>query len=185
MKLDDLKTPWRIEMAQASPTQDFGFAQIKNEVSEFDRSVRFGNFWMIFALTCGCGLSVFFGWLAMDGVGWHSKLTISAQVLVAAWLIVMLIRARRVTRSDDWTLRSRLEIEIERLERQRSLYRYGGVLFWGPMSVSALLGLPVRLYWVWFALCALIYWCVRHGTRTKVDPLLSRLKELHRQLVET
>jgi len=51
------------------------------------------------------------------------------------------------------------------------------------MSIFVLLALPVRLYWVWFVLCALVYWAVRRSTRKTIDPLLSRLKGLHRELV--
>ena len=184
MNLDDLKSQWRIEMAHASQTQDLSFEAIKDEVSEFDRGVRFGNFWMILPSVAGSVLYVLFGWLLLEGTGWLSKLTIVANVIVTAWTIFMLVRARRVTRSDDWTLRSRLEMEIERLEKQRNLWKYGGIWLLVPMSVSVLLGLPARLYWVWFALCALTYWVVRREAAGKIDPLLSRLKELHRELVE-
>jgi hypothetical protein len=184
MNLDDLKSQWRIEMAHASQTQDFSFERIKGDVSEFNRGVRFANFWMIFGSVCGSALGVFFGWRTRDGAGWQSKLAIAANVIVTAWMIVMLLRARRVTRSDDWTLRSRLETEIALLEKQRNLWNYGGIWLLAPMSVSVLLGLPARLYWVWFALCVLTYWVVRREAARKIDPLLSRLKELHRELVE-
>jgi hypothetical protein len=184
MNLDDLKSQWRIEMEHASQTHDLSVEGIKGDVSEFNRGVRFANFWMIFASVCGSALYVFFGWLALDVARWQSRLTIVANVIVTAWMIFMLIRARRVTRSDDWTLRARLETEIERVEKQRNLWKYGGAWLLVPMSVSVLLGLPVRLYWVWFALCALVYWVLRRESAGKIDPLLSRLKELHRELVE-
>jgi len=183
MNLDDLKAQWRIEMEQASQTHDVGFEGIKRSVSEFNRSVRFGNFSMIFATVCGSALAVFFGWLMMDGVGWRAKLNIAVNVIVTVWIAVMLLRARRVRRADDWTLRSRLETEIERLEKQRSLWSHGGAWLLTAMSVSVLLALPARLYWVWFALCALVYWTVRRSTRNTIDPLLSRLKGLHHELV--
>jgi hypothetical protein len=185
MNLDDLKTQWRIEVEEASPTHDLRFEGIQRGVSEFNRSVRLGNFWMIFGSVCGSALAVFFGWLTLDGVGSLAKLTIAANVIVTAWMIFMLLRARRVSRSDDWTLRSRLEIEIERLEKQRNLWSYGGIWLLAPMSVYVLLGLPARLYWVWFVLCALVYWTVRRGTRRTIDPSLSKLKGLHRELVDS
>jgi hypothetical protein len=185
MNLDDLKTQWRAEMEQTSPTHDLRFDGIRREVSVFNRSVRFGNFWMIFGLVCGSALAVFFGWIAMDGVSGRSKLTIAANVAVTAWIIFMLLRARRTRRSDDWTLRSRLETEIERLEKQRTLWKNAPVWLLLPMSVCVLLGLPVRLYWVWLVLCALVYWLIRRESGMKVDPLLSRLHELHRELLES
>ena len=171
-------------MEQVVAPEDLRFDEIRHDVFEANRSVRFGNLWMFVGLVAGSVLAVFFGWIAMDGVGWLQKLTIGANVLVTAWVVFMVLRARRVSRSDDWTLRSRLEIEIQRLEKQRALWSYGGVWFWGPMSVPVLLGLPVRLYWVWFVLCALLCWIVHRGTRTSVDPLLSRLRALHRELLD-
>lgn len=184
MNLDDLKTQWRIEMEHAGQTHDLNFEGLKGEVSKFHRGVRFGTLSMILASICGSALAVFFGWLTLDSVGWQSKLTIASNALVTAWIIFMLVRSRRVTRPDDWTLRSRLEIEIELLQKQRNLWSYGGVWLLAPMSVAALLGLPARLYWVWFALCAFVGWLIRHETRRTTDPLLSRLKGLYRELTE-
>lgn len=184
MNLDDLKAQWRIEMEQTSLTHGLRFDRIKRDVSDFNRSVRFGNFWMIFGSASGSALAVFFGWLTLDGVGWRSKMAIVANGIVTVWMIFMLLKARRVRQSDDWTLRSRLETEIERLEKQRGLWSYGGVWLLAPMTVSVLLGLPARLYWVWFVLCGLVCWTVRRETNRKIDPLLSGLKELRRELIE-
>jgi Flp pilus assembly protein TadB len=184
MNLDDLKAQWRTEMQPLSPPQDLKFEAIRDEVAEVNRGARFGDFWMIFALACGSALAVFFGWLTLDGVKTWQKLSIAANVMVTVWVIFWLLRARRTTRSDDWTLRSRLETEIERLEKHRNLWRYGALWVLAPMSVSVLLGLPARLYWVWFVMCAVVYWWARRETRKTLDPLLSRLKALHRELVE-
>jgi hypothetical protein len=59
-------------------------------------------------------------------------------VFIAATIVmsVALIRARSVTRSDDWTLRSRIEIEIEKRQKQRRLMNSVGYWFLLPMLIA-------------------------------------------------
>jgi hypothetical protein len=185
MNLEDLKTQWRIEMEQTLPAQELRVDTIRRDVAEFNRSVRFRDFWTIVGWGCGSALGLFFGWQAVASTDWLRRTTIIVNALIAIWMVVMLLRARRVKRADDWTLRSRLETEIERVERQRRLWRYGGAWMLAAMTVSVLLGMPPRLYWMWLVLCAIAAWSVRHGTRKTIDPLLARLKRLHRELVDS
>jgi hypothetical protein len=46
------------------------------------------------------------------------------------------------------------------------------------------MGMPPRLYWVWLVLCPIAAWSVHHGMRKTIEPLLARLKGLHRELVD-
>jgi hypothetical protein len=185
MNLDDLKVEWRNEMQHAGKTDDLRFEGIKGEASELRRIGRNGAFWMIFANVCGSALAVFFGWLTRDGVELHEKVSIAAYVVGTICMTLVLLRARRISRSDDWTLRSRLEIEIERLEKQRNLWNNVGAWFFLPMSIASLLALPPRLYPLPFALYAVAYWVCRSSARSQIEPVLSRLRNLHRELVES
>jgi hypothetical protein len=110
-----------------------------------------------------------------------------------------LLRARSVTRSDDWTLCSRIEMEIEKLETQRRLMNRVGYWFLLPMlianGISLLGGHPARVEsWVpdasgatIFAVCGLLYgftyWYVRREAKRKWDPVLARLRRLHADLL--
>jgi hypothetical protein len=185
MNLDDLKAQWRHEMQQASQDDNLRFERIKSQVSELRRTGRNSAFWMIFANACGSALALFFGWLTRDDVDWHQKLSIAAYVVGTLCMTFFLLRARRISRSDDWTLRSRLEMEIERLEKQRNLWNNVGAWFFLPMSIASLLALSPRLYPLAFALYAIAYWVCRSSLRRQIDPLLSRLRDLHRELVES
>jgi hypothetical protein len=135
-------------------------------------------------------------------VGWLSKLGIVAYVSVTIWMTFTLLKARKISRSDDWTLRSRLETEIERLEKQRNLYNKVGAWLLAPMSVFIVLStlgrhheltgsyIPGLFAWthfysVWLALCVLVYWLCRREIRKTIDPLLLRLKGPYRELVES
>jgi len=116
-------------MQHASQDDNLQFERIKDQVSEQHRTGRNGAFWMIFANACGSALALFFGWFTRDDVDWHQKLSIAAYVVGTLCMTFFLLRARRITRSDDWTLRSRLEMEIERLEKQRNLWNNVGAWF--------------------------------------------------------
>ena len=200
MNLDDLKVEWRIELEHASQTVDFRFEQIKGDVSEFRRGLRLADFWLIFAFLGVSAITVSTQWFTLDGAGWMSKLGAVAWVLFATWLIVALRRARKVRRSDDWTLRSRLEIEIERVEKQRMLATSVAAWYIAPMLFAVILSTlgghhdttgsyaPDRILWVLLSvqvsLFALVHWLCRREVRKTIDPLLSRLKALYSDLME-
>src|ERR1700737_2252536 len=99
MKLDDLKTAWKEEIDQSSRAEDLSMKEIRSDVAEIDRSVRFRDFWMIFALV-GVGLLyLIFGWLTQEKVDLLSRLSVLAFLVATAAMSVALLRARRVTRS--------------------------------------------------------------------------------------
>ena len=99
------------------------------------------------------------------------------------------------------TLRSRIEMEIEKLEKQHRLMSRVGYWFLLPMLIanglSTLGGYDVRtgnhaagaVGWVLFATCCVLYgftyWYVRYELKRKWDPVLARLRGLHADLVGT
>ena len=201
MTLDDLKTVWKEEIDQSFRAEDSSVKKIMSDVAEIDRSVRFRDFCMIFALVGGAVLYLIFGWLTQEKVDVLSRLSVLAFIAATAGMSVALLRARRVTRSDDWTLRSRIEMEIEKLEKQHKLMSRVGYWFLLPMLIanglSSLGGYDVRTGnhvagtsgWVLFATCCVLYgftyWFVRHELKRKWDPVLARLRGLHADLVGT
>ena len=106
MKLDDLKAAWKEEISQSVRMEDLSMTAIMNDVTRTKREVRFRDFWMIFALTLGALLYLIFGWLTQESVDSLSRLGVLVFIAATAVMSVALIRARRVTRSDDWTLRA-------------------------------------------------------------------------------
>lgn len=197
MKLDDLKATWKQEMDQSVRAE--GLPMITSDVKKIDREVRFRDFSMIFALSMAALLYLIFGWLTQEKVDWHSRLGVLVFIGATTLMSVALIRARSVQRSDDWTLRSRIEMEIEKLEKQRRLMNRVGYWFLLPMLVAngiSLLGgqhartaslLPDASGMVIFATCGLLYgltyWLVRREVKKKWDPVLARLQRLHADLL--
>ena len=199
MKLDDLKTVWKAEIEQSARAEEMSMKDIMSDVSEIDRSVRFRDFCMIFALAGGGLLYLIFGWLTRENVDLLSRLSVLAFLAATAAITVVLLRARRVTRSDDWTLRSRIEMEIEKLEKQHRLMNRVGYWFLLPMlfvnGLSSLGGYDVRtgshlpdaMGWAIFAACGagygFTYWIVRRELKRKWDPVRARLRRLHADLL--
>lgn len=199
MKLDDLKAAWKEEISQSVRMEDLSMTTIMSDVKKIDRDVRFRDFWMICALALGALLYLIFGWLTRESVDWVSRAGVLVFIAATTVMSVALLRARSVTRSDDWTLRSRIELEIEKLEKQQKLMSRVGYWFLLPMLIAngiSLLSGPHTRGGSWapdtpglviFASCALTYaftyWVVRREAQRKLDPALARLRQLHADLL--
>lgn len=199
MKLDDLKAAWKQEIDRSVGVEGTVMTTIMSDVKRIDREVRFRDFWMIFALVMGALLYLIFGWLTQENVDSLSRLGVLVFIGATTVMCVALIRARSMRRSDDWTLRSRIEMEIEKLEKQRRLMNRVGYWFLLPMLIAngiSMLGgnhartgsfVPDASGMAIFASCCLIYgftyWLVRRETKRKWDPVLARLQQLHADLL--
>ena len=199
MNLDDLKAAWKHEMDKPVRVEGPPMTTIMRDVKNIDREVRFRDFWMIFALAMGALLYLIFGWLTQENVDLLSRLGVLAFIGATTVMCVALLRARSVRRSDDWTLRSRIEMEIEKLEKQRRLMDRVGYWFLLPMLIAngiSLLGghhartgslAPDAPGMAIFAACGLVYgftyWYVRREAQRKLDPVLGRLQRLHADLM--
>ena len=199
MKLDDLKAAWQQEMGHSVQVEGAVMTTIMSDMKKIDREVRFRDFCMIFSIVMGALLYFIFGWLTQESVDWQSRLGVLVFIGATTVMCIALIRARRVTRSDDWTLRSRIEMEIEKLEKQRRLMNRVGYWFLLPMlfanGVSLLGGhhartgslVPDAMGMAIFAACiglyGITYGYVRWETRRKWDPVLARLQRLQADLL--
>jgi drug/metabolite transporter (DMT)-like permease len=199
MKLDDLKAAWKEEIYQSVRAEVLPMTAIMDDVKKMNREVRFRDFWMIFGLALGALGYLIFGWLTQENVDSLSRLGVLVFIAATTVMSVALLRARSVNRSDDWTLRSRIEMEIEKLEKQRRLMNRVGYWFLLPMLIAngiSLLGghhartgslVPDASGMAIFASCGLVYgftyWLVRRETKRKWDPVLARLQRLHADLL--
>lgn len=187
-------------MEHANQMSDLRLDVVKNDVSEVHRAVRLRDLWIFFVLALGSFGAVFIHWVNGDSVGWLSQLGVLSFVVASAFVAFALLRARKVTRSDDWTLRSRLESEIEQLERQEKLGYGVGSWFLGPMLPAIVLltlggyhdrtgnYAPDLSLWVYYLVCVavygLTYWLCRREAEKSLGPLLTKLRRLHHELVD-
>jgi hypothetical protein len=197
MTLDDLKKPWMAEVhaGDAAPTLE----GVRTEMAKVHRDVRMRDVLMILPLLALAGIAAFFNWWARDAVSLQSRIGVLSIVVFAAAVTVVLLIARRVTSGDDGTLRAHLEREIETLRRQVSLLLNVGYWFLLPMFfvvvISSSMGqyersgsyLPGAMAWrlhgVYVVIAMLSYWLCRREAKRRLVPLLSRLKDLRRDLV--
>jgi hypothetical protein len=200
MNLDDLKTEWRTEMERASQMSELRLDVIKGNVSEIHRAVRLRDVWFLLVLVLGSTGTVFIHWLDGDSLGWLSQLGILILVVASATIAFALLTARKVTNSDAWTLRSRLESEIEQLEKQEKLAYSVGSWFLAPMlpaivflslggyhdrTGSYVPDLSLSVYYLaCIAVYGLTFWLCRREAKRSLGPLLTKLRRLHRALVE-
>jgi hypothetical protein len=194
VKLEDLKSAWKQEIEGSARWERSDMNAIVNDVTEMHRAVRLRDFWMIFPLAFAAIVNVLVDWFAQPPVDWLSRLGLIVFVIGTTVLCAVLIRARRSSRADDWTLRTRIEIEIEKLEKQRRLLNRVGVWFLIPMliaiNLSSLGGYHTRTGTYvpdlrWWVLCfgsgtlyGLTYWLVRREVKRKWEPLLARLRRV-------
>ena len=199
MNLDDLKAEWSMEMQRTESTVDLRLEGLKREVTELRRGIRFGSFWIVFAFFGVSVIEVFVQFVALDGVGWMSKLGAVMWVCLTLWLAVVLRRSAQVNRSDDWTLRSRLEIEIERAQRHRDTWTRMAAWYLAPIVSTVVLSMlggshdktgsyaPGPMGWallaMFAAVTAFVYWFCQREIRRTLDPLLSRLRGLYAELM--
>lgn len=201
MNLDDLRTEWRTEMQRATRMPELRLAALQGAVSEIHRVVRLRDLLFWFVLALGSLGSVAFHWLSGDSPGWLSQLGVLSFVAAGAIVAVALLKARRIARADDWTLRSRLEAEIEYLEKQKQLaYGVGSWFLLPTLPAIVLLSLgghhdqtgsytPGASLWVYYLVCVLVFGltyrlCRREAERS-LGPLLARVKSLHRELTDS
>jgi hypothetical protein len=199
MNINDLRTAWRAEMEQGAPIAELRVDLIKREVSEVQRVVHLRDCWMILLLSLSAVGVPLIRWLNGDGIGHLSQLGMIAFAIASALAVSQLLGSRKVTGTDDWTLRARLESEIGQLEQQRGLGERIGSWFLGPMAPAiVLLSLggyhdrtgsyaPSLSLWLYYLLCAavfaIVYGTCRRAAHRRVDPLLSRLRQLQHELL--
>ncbi len=154
---------------------------------------------MILPLLAVAGMAAFFNWWARDAVSLQARIGVLAIGVFAVAITVVLLNARRVTSGDSRTLRAHLEREIETLRKQVSLLLNVGYWFLLPMFlvivISSSMGqyersgsyLPGAMAWrlhaVYVVIAMLSYWLCRREAQRRLVPLLSRLKDLHSDLV--
>jgi hypothetical protein len=197
MTLDDLKKQWRADLLVAEGAPRTG--DLRAEMARVRRDLRMRDVWMILPLVAVAGGAVFFNWWARDAVSLQSRIGVLAIVASAVVVTLVLLNARRITSHDDWTLRARLEREMQTLGKQVSLLLNVGYWFLLPMFltivVTSTLGqyertgsyLPGAVVWglygAYIVIAGLAHWLCKREAKRRCLPLLSRLKELHGDLV--
>jgi MFS family permease len=199
MELDQLKHQWRKEMEIAQQPKMLNFSDIQEKVSRFNKSIFYRDsteigtaFLVIFIFSQRLITNPQVGWLTYFGTG----IIISAALLI----VFMLLKSKKVDIKNDWTLASRIDLEIEKLEKQKKLLNSVGSWYLAPIMSGVFftrLGyhhdntgsyIPDTGILVYFVGCLIlsvfIYWLNRRAVSKKIDPVLTAVTNLRQQLNE-
>lgn len=196
MKLDDLKTTYQKETDMID--SQFSFAELRDEADRFDRRAKIA--WLIELLTAAAVI-------AFVALGWslQNNPTVLFQVgmasMIAACVFVaykILMTKSRQSHADHWTLASRLDRQIEKLEQDALLLRSVASWYLTPIAMAVFLcswgGFNQRTgqytpdawllgYWgIVVAMYIGIYWLNVYKANHKIQPLLDKLKSTRAEL---
>ena len=195
MQLDDLKNAWKQEMNMTTQMTDFD--SIQKQVKEFDRKAKVS--WLIEILACaGVIVGMPLMWTTLKSPSLIFQLGMGAMIATALFVAGKMTLSLRVSKHDNWTLATQLDIQIEKREKEQKLMR--SVAYWclAPMLVAVFLpsyggythrtgtyipDLGLCLYWTaCLVFFVSIYYLNQHQLKTKIKPVLDQLYRLKRQL---
>ena len=195
MQLDDLKNAWKQEVNMT--TQMTNFDSIQKQVKEFDRKAKVS--WLIEILACaGVIVGITLMWTTLKSPSLIFQLGMGAMIAAALFVAGKITLSLRVSKHDNWTLATQLDIQIEKREKEQKLMR--SVAYWclAPMLVAIFLtsyggythrtgtyipDLGLCLYWTaCLVFFVSIYYLNQHQLKTKIKPVLDQLYGLKRQL---
>jgi len=198
MQLDDLKSTWENEMIMKGGVVQF--EHIRRRVDEFDRRSRAA--WAIELFTCaGIIVAVIIAWFAwLPTQKLHPLFHLGMVAMIASCVFVAwkIISKRKVATSDDWTLSAKINIQIEKREKESKLLN--SVVYWylSPLFAAIVLSsyggyvqrtgsyIPNTATWLYWALCLAMYIGIylfnRYSLKNKVQPILEHLYRLRSEL---
>jgi MFS family permease len=199
MQLDDLKSTWEHEMTIKEGIVDF--EDIRRRVNNLDRRAK--ATWAIELFACA---GVIIGIIAVWLTAWMTTETLNplfhlgvlamvAAVIFVGWKI---ISGRKASTSDDWTLSAKVNIQIERREKDAKLLNSIAYWYLSPMFVAVVLSsyggyvqrtgsyFPDAATWVYWIICLALYVGInflnRYSVKNKVQPILDQLYALRKEL---
>lgn len=196
MELDDLKTTWKKEVNMTTQIADFD--SIKCEVIKLDKQAKVS--WSIEAIGALFGIffTAIFTWV------WVDEPAIFTQVIAVILIFSLVYSARlffgiqQAETRDDWTLLAKLNIQIDKREKEVKMLRNFAVVQLIPMfsimtlasyavyieltgmimpSIALIIGWGVGLAYFIF-----LHFYNRSHLNNKFLPALEQLYELKKQL---
>lgn len=122
MQLDDLKTVWVKEMEMIEKIDDFKV--LREHLSQYDRKASF--MWALELAAC-VAVIVFvgLGWFMTENPNLLFNIGEVAMIAVAVFVGGKIILERRIPIVDDWTLASKLNIQIKKRKTEVKLLKSG------------------------------------------------------------
>jgi hypothetical protein len=196
MELDDLKTTWKKEVNMTTQTADFN--SIKSEVNKLDKHAKMS--WSIEAIGALFGIFAtgIFTWVWVDEPSMFTQ--VIAVILIASLVYSarLFFGIQQTETQDNWTLLAKLNIQIEKREKEVKMLRNLAVVQLIPMfSIMSLASYAVYIEitgMIMPSMAFIIGWVVglayfiflhffnRSHLNNKFLPALEQLYELKKQL---
>lgn len=126
------------------------------------------------------------------------RLGMLAMVSSCVFVAGKIYLSRRLSTADDWTLSAKLNIQIEKREKDAKLLRTVGYWYLSPLFVAVILSsyggyaqrtgsyVPDVGLWTYWAVCLVVYIGIyffnQYQIKTKVHPILNELRALKHEL---
>jgi len=198
MQLDDLKNTWEEEMKMKNKLANFD--HIRRNVNNFDRRANIS--WKLELLTCIAVIAaVILIWLVRmptEKLSLMYHIGMLAMVVSCAFVAAKIIWNRRILTTDDWTLSSKLNIQIEKREKETKLLKTVAYWYLTPLLIAVFLSsygghvqrtgsyIPDVGLWIYWTVCLVlyigIYFFNQYRIKTKIQPILDQLYLLRREL---
>lgn len=195
MELDDLKTIWKQEMTMQTQTIDFN--SIRTQVDAYDRRAKVS--WALELFACAAiVVAVGFGWFVTEQPGILFQIGMVAMIVSVILIAGKIVFNRRVTSIDNWTLVGKINVQIEKREKEAKLLNSVALWYLTPLFVAVILSsyggyahrtgsyIPDAGLWIYWAVCLVlyigIYFFNLRQVKTKIKPILDQLYALRDQL---
>jgi predicted permease len=131
MELDDLKTTWKKEVNMTTQTVDF--KSIKSEVGKLDKHAKMS--WSIEAIGALFGIfaTVIFTWVWLDSPIIFTQVVAVILILSLVYSARLFFGIQQAETQDDWTLLAKINIQIEKREKEVKMLRNLAVMQLIPM----------------------------------------------------
>lgn len=198
MNIDDLKKTWREEMNADIPTDGLSYKTMIHDVTEIDRQARLGRNVIVGVTLAIIALFGFQLFVANPDMDLFQRIGMVGMAGLFCYFSYAMARSVTSSGDENWTLARRLEIEIEKIQKQVSLSRSMPIRLLLPMFLLVILMsfsgyyertgslVPSAQLTLYFAGTIVLFggtaWGYIRSARRKLTPLLNKLTELQRQL---
>ncbi|MFL0798689.1 MAG: hypothetical protein K6L73_14500 [Cellvibrionaceae bacterium] len=196
MQLDDLKLAWKKEISITNSIPNF--EGICDNAEKFDRKSQIA--WAIEIITCAVIIIFIAAMIFMRPEPAHPLFYIGtgSMIICSIYVAWKIYHSRRISTKEDWTLSTKLNIHIEKREKEAKLLRSITSWYIAPILIAIFLAsyggyrertgsytpdIGLLIYWaICIGFAFVIYALNQYKLKTKIEPILKSLYVLKKEL---
>ena len=196
MELDDLKTTWKKEVNMTTQTVDFN--SIQSEISKLDKHAKMSWSFEAIGALFGVFATIIFTWVWLDSPIIFTQVVAVILIFSLVYSARLFFRIQQAETQDDWTLLAKINIQIEKREKEVKMLRNLVVVQLIPMfsimtlasyavyiEITGMIMPSMALMIGWgagLAYFVFLHFYNRSHLNNKFLPALEQLYELKKQL---